>query len=258
MPRQVVIVEDTEGIRALYVALLRRWGCRIHEAGDGQSGLGLIREQRPDLVLLDIMLPALSGHDVLAVLRTNDDPQLRATPVIMTTALASRDMVAAIGALGVSGYLVKPITRDRFDREISRVLGAPGTGAAAPEIVVETFDGVPVVVLPWPPSTTFAVLGDAMKRTVETLAQAGHRRMIVDLTALHTLAPGAMRLVAEALTAARARRLRVAAVADEQTAASLQAIAETRAAYRATRDAAWTVVTGAAEEVLTSPAVQVG
>jgi CheY-like chemotaxis protein len=248
MPRQIVIVEDTEAVRGLHVTLLRRWGCRVIEAADGRTGLALIRDRRPDLVLLDIMMPGLSGHEVLQALRSDPDPQVRAVPVIMTTAVASREMVAAIGALGVSGYLVKPITRERFDREIRRVLGDPVAAEAptAPTVVVDAFGGIPVVVLPSPVSATLATLGDAMARTMTTLAQAGHSRVILDLQAMRTLAPGAPHLVAEVLSAARARRLRVAAVADDVVAAALNAIAETRATYRATRDEAWAHFTGSA------------
>jgi two-component system phosphate regulon response regulator PhoB len=246
MPKKVVIVEDREDVRGLHVALLRRWGCQVHEAADGRSGIAVIREQRPDLVLLDIMMPDLSGHDVLRLLRADPDPQLRATPVVMTTALASRELVAAIGALGVTGYLVKPFTRDRFDREIARVLGAPPapavpapSAAAVPDIVLDRFEGVPVVVLPRPTSATAGALGDAMRDAVATLARDGHRRLILDLRALRSLTPGTPHLVAEALAVARQRGLRVAAVADVAIASALNAIAETRASYHASRDAAW-------------------
>lgn len=248
MPRQVVIVEDSEPLRGLHVALLRRWGCRVFEAGDGRSGLALIRERRPDLVLLDIMMPGLSGHEVLQALRNDPDPALRETPVIMTTALASRDMVAAIGALGVSGYLVKPITRDRFDREVGRVLGerAATDAPAPPAIAVDTFGGVPVVVLPSPTPATLAVLGDAVARTLTSLAEAGHARVILDFQAIRTLAPGVAHLVAEVLSAAHARRFRITVVADDTVTSTLNAIAETRAPYYPTRDAAWAQCTGGA------------
>lgn len=248
MPKQVVIVEDNEDVRALHVAMLRRWGCLIHEAADGRAGLALIRAHHPDLVLLDVMMPDLSGHDVLQLLRADADPQLRATPVVMTTALAARELVASIGALGVSGYLVKPFTRDRFDREIARVLGhlpvaAAPAAPAAPGVVVDKYEGVPVVVLPRPTPTTVTALGEAMKRAVTNLAREGYRRIILDLQVLHTLTPGTPHLVAEVLAAARLRRLRLAVVADDTIAATLNAIAETRASYHPSRDAAWAYLT---------------
>jgi CheY-like chemotaxis protein len=124
MSKTVVVIEDTTVVRALFVQFLRRFGCRVLEAEDGRTGLALVRAERPDLVLLDISMPHMSGRDVLREIR--NDPATHDLPVIMTTAQAAKDVVTEVVAQGVSAYLVKPIGRDRFDQAVAKVLGEPG------------------------------------------------------------------------------------------------------------------------------------
>ncbi|MCW5889229.1 MAG: response regulator [bacterium] len=123
MQKKVVVVEDTEVVRALIVAYLRPYGCTVIEARNGIEGITAIREERPDLVLLDISMPEISGNDVLKLMRA--DATTRGIPVVMTTAQAAKDIVSEVVSQGVSAYLVKPITREVFDRAVGRILGPP-------------------------------------------------------------------------------------------------------------------------------------
>ncbi len=139
MPKTVIVVEDTEPVRGLFVSFLRPYGCRVLEASDGRTGLALVQRERPDLVLLDIAMPGMSGCEVLASMRR--DPVLRDVPVIMTTAHSDKAVVTEVAACGVSAYLVKPIGRDRFDHAVAKVLGPRPHGAAGPHVLIAAASG---------------------------------------------------------------------------------------------------------------------
>jgi two-component system cell cycle response regulator len=88
------------------------------------------RQHRPDLILLDVTMPVMDGRQCLAELRKDD--VCTKIPVIMLTAESGRDIVMELAKLGVTGYIVKPFQQETFDKEVSKVLGAPGAAAAKP------------------------------------------------------------------------------------------------------------------------------
>jgi putative two-component system response regulator len=105
-PPRVLIVEDDPGIRTLLQQVLRAEGCVVTVAADGEEGLARAAEWRPDLVLLDIEMPGLSGIDVCRRLKA--DPVTRLTPVLMMT--GQYETYSRIGAweTGADEYLTKP------------------------------------------------------------------------------------------------------------------------------------------------------
>jgi two-component system cell cycle response regulator DivK len=104
--RTVLYVEDNEYNRKIVRQLLSRTSYRLLEAPDGEAALALIRQDRPDLVLMDVQLPRMSGLDVTRTLRA--EPATPAIPIIVVTSFAlSGDDQRAMAA-GASGYLAKP------------------------------------------------------------------------------------------------------------------------------------------------------
>lgn len=126
--KTVLTVDDSKVVRSMVTRHLQPYGCTIVEATNGQEGVDMARTHTPDLILLDVTMPVMDGRQALAELRK--DPATRAIPVIMLTAESGRDLVVEIAKLGVSGYIVKPFQQDTFDKEVGKVLGAPG--AASP------------------------------------------------------------------------------------------------------------------------------
>jgi len=107
-PNTVLVCDDEEVLRALVRATLDDGAYRVIEAEDGDQSLELAREARPDLIVLDMMMPGRSGLDVLREVRS--DPELAATPVVMLTARARvSDRDAALTA-GADRYLAKPFS----------------------------------------------------------------------------------------------------------------------------------------------------
>lgn len=109
MARSVLIVEDDDAATDLMNRWFGRMGYDVFAASDGESGLAMAIEHRPDLIVLDALLPGLSGYDLLARLR--DDPALSLTPIILVT--ADDDRARALGA-GASDYLRKPVSEEQL------------------------------------------------------------------------------------------------------------------------------------------------
>jgi two-component system cell cycle response regulator DivK len=105
-PKTILYVEDNELNRKMVRDLLRRTSYRLIEAVDGEAGIATALERRPDLILMDVQLPKVSGLDALRTLRNT--PATAQTPIIAITSFAlSGDQQKARDA-GASAYLAKP------------------------------------------------------------------------------------------------------------------------------------------------------
>jgi CheY-like chemotaxis protein len=120
----LLYVEDNLANLSLVESILMsrpKW--RTLPALQGQLGIELAREHRPDLILLDLHLPDISGEQVLRRLRA--DPRTASIPVVVISADATRDSQTRLGAAGVDGYLTKPLDVDEFLQTLDRFL-TPG------------------------------------------------------------------------------------------------------------------------------------
>ena len=126
---RICFVDDDEAARDLIGRFLGGEGYRVLTATDGEEGLRLAREQRPDLITLDVMMPHVDGWSVLQQLK--DDPELAAIPVILLTMTDERNLGFALGA---SEYLTKPIDRDQLAEVLRKYEGGD---PSAPALVVD-------------------------------------------------------------------------------------------------------------------------
>ena len=117
---KILVIEDESDIRTVLDYNLRLAGHEVLQAERGQEGLDLAREQRPDLVLLDLMLPDVSGTEVCRILK--DDEATRATPIVMVTARGEEiDRVVGF-ELGADDYVTKPFSMRELMLRIRAVL----------------------------------------------------------------------------------------------------------------------------------------
>ena len=103
---RVLIVDDEAGIRELCRVNLALAGYDVTEAPDGYTALDKAKAERPDVIFLDVLMPGMSGWEVLSALRS--DPDTAAIPVVMLTALSSEDDQIRGWEGGVVEYLTKP------------------------------------------------------------------------------------------------------------------------------------------------------
>lgn len=106
--KRILLADDEENLRMLVHLTLEDPKFEIHEAADGFKALQMARELRPDLVLLDWMMPVMSGIDTAKALR--QDPQTTHIPIIMLTAKGQERDKETAAALGVAHYLIKPFS----------------------------------------------------------------------------------------------------------------------------------------------------
>lgn len=102
---KIMLVEDDKSLREIYGVRLLAEGYEIISAGDGEEALAMAIKEHPDLIVSDVMMPKISGFDMLDILRAT--PETKDIKVIMMTALSSEDQRARGEALGADRYLVK-------------------------------------------------------------------------------------------------------------------------------------------------------
>ena len=102
---KIMVVEDDQSLREIYSIRLTAEGYQVVSAGDGEEALALAVRERPDLILSDVMMPRISGFDMLDILRST--PETKNIKVIMMTALSSEDQRKRGEGLGADRYLVK-------------------------------------------------------------------------------------------------------------------------------------------------------
>jgi DNA-binding response OmpR family regulator len=122
MPR-ILIVEDDEDVRALIAHKLRRAGHDVSEAGDGELGLAAARAETPDLMVLDWMMPKLTGIEVCAQIRADAD--LAQPRILLLTAKSQDSDIALAMKTGADAYLIKPFRANDLLERVTALLAAP-------------------------------------------------------------------------------------------------------------------------------------
>jgi len=108
MSKRILVIEDTENNRRILNDLLTRAGFEDVEANDGEKGVAMAAERKPDLILMDIQLPIVDGYE--ATRRIKSDPALREIPIIAVTSYALSGDEAKARAAGCDGYVAKPFS----------------------------------------------------------------------------------------------------------------------------------------------------
>jgi len=124
MPPVILIAEDNEDLQSLLRHALESDGYTVYIAADGQEALDQYDALAPDLLVLDIMMPRLSGFEVLRELR-GDAARRQDVPVLVLTARSGEDDVLAGFELGVADYLIKPFVIGELRARVRALLARP-------------------------------------------------------------------------------------------------------------------------------------
>ena len=124
----ILVVDDSEDIALISARMLTQRGYAVITARDGQEALAIIARQRPSCILLDVMMPRMSGLEVLKALKA--DPGTANIPVIMVTAKTTDDDVLTGYQQGADYYITKPFTADELGYGVNLVLGHQPTQSA--------------------------------------------------------------------------------------------------------------------------------
>jgi len=133
MSQRILIVDDDKQIVRLVRAYLEQAGFQVFTAYDGGIALHIIRRERPDLVVLDLMLPDQDGWDITRTIRA--DPTLAGTPIIMLTArIEDADKIVGL-ELGADDYITKPFSPREVVARVRAVLRRAVSGPAKPRVL---------------------------------------------------------------------------------------------------------------------------
>ncbi len=120
MAQKITVVEDDKFLRELITQKLSTEGYDISEAVDGEKGLETIKKEKPDLILLDLILPGIDGFEVLA--RIKSDPDVSEIPVIILSNLGQKEDIERGLKMGAADYLIKAhFTPEEIIKKISTV-----------------------------------------------------------------------------------------------------------------------------------------
>jgi CheY-like chemotaxis protein len=127
-PKKILVADDTEMVLGLVSELLREAGFSVIVARDGLETLRQAREQHPDLIILDLLMPKLTGFDVLREIQKDD--RIRSIPILVMSGVYKEDIISFLQQLGASGFIDKETLQDNL---VFRVQSLLAPAQAAPE-----------------------------------------------------------------------------------------------------------------------------
>ena len=126
----VVVADDDEDIRSLIVIAVRKANLRLlADLPDGSSALAAVREHKPDVVLLDVNMPGLTGLEVTSAIRA--DPELASSMVFILSASVDDTAVAAGFAVGADAYMTKPFSPNTLAAQLLSLIASAASGPSA-------------------------------------------------------------------------------------------------------------------------------
>jgi CheY-like chemotaxis protein len=121
---RILVVDDESSIRYLVKKILEKEGHQVEEAEDGDEALQLLEGDRPDLILLDVMMPGTGGWEVCGKIKARDE--LKAIPLVMFTVRTSPDSMSRSRACGAEAHINKPFDKEELIRVVESLVGRGG------------------------------------------------------------------------------------------------------------------------------------
>ena len=117
---KIVIAEDETDVREMIAFMLRFAGYEVFEADNGQTACELSKTKQPDLILLDVRMPVMTGYDACRIIK--NDPETSKIPVAFVSAKGLENEIAMGYASGADDYIVKPFTIDQLLNRVNAIL----------------------------------------------------------------------------------------------------------------------------------------
>ena len=226
MSHKILTVDDSRTIRMIVKKAFQQYNCDIIEGENGMEGLALAAKEKPDLIILDITMPVMTGIEMLGKLK--EDPELKAIPVIMLTAESGKDNVMGIVKMGVRDYIVKPFKGDQLIERARPIIdlsrGSARNAAEAADQTQHRFkvDGdFLLLALPAKASRSkCAQIDSATKEKIAQMNASWANKLIVDIRAVADVSMNVIQLLISLFShCARAGIPACLVAADAQTSA---------------------------------------
>ncbi|MBI9087536.1 MAG: response regulator [Desulfobacterales bacterium] len=230
MTLKILTVDDSKTIRMIVKKAFKPYDCELYEAENGQQGLEVAGREKPDLIILDITMPVMTGVEMLEKLMEN--PDLKGIPVIMLTAESGKDNVMQIVKMGVKNYMVKPFKGEQLIERTQKIVdikpleGKPSTDPSSKYFLM---DG-DICILSLPSKITRPVsvevetyLGAQLKK----LNTEGLNKFILDLSSVSETNMNLIKLVVTVIEKSQNAKVHTRVVGQDGLAAELKEFAET-------------------------------
>ena len=231
MALKVLTVDDSKTIRMIVKKAFKDYDCDMLEAENGVEGLATAAKEKPDLIVLDITMPVMSGIEMLAKLKEEAD--LKNIPVIMLTAESGKDNVMQIVKMGVKDYMVKPFKgQDLIDRveKIMKLPPKPDEVDAQAKVnkYFTQLEDVAVLALPAKVTRPVTVEVDTdLRAKLKEMAEAKMNKLILDLCKVAETNVLLIKLIISTLQRCQAAQVAIRVVASAKQGEELKSFQET-------------------------------
>ncbi len=187
MTLKVLTVDDSRTIRRIVGRAFKPYDCEVHEAENGVEGLALACKIIPDLIILDITMPVMTGNEMLE--RVKQEDSIKDVPVIMLTAESGKENVTNILKMGVRDYMVKPFKDVQLIERVEKIFKLdPAESKKAQEDAGKQYfkEDPDVCIIELPANVDRQILldiGNQMKIKPAELKQSGKNSIVLNLTA---------------------------------------------------------------------------
>jgi len=230
MPLKVLTVDDSKTIRMIVKKAFKPYNCELVEAENGQIGLDTAAHEKPDLIVLDITMPVMTGIEMLERLKKDDE--LKAIPVIMLTAESGKDNVMQIVKMGVQNYIVKPFKGEQLIERVQSVLkleeksGKDTAGAAEKYFKIKDS----ITILRLPPKITRPIgveVEGLIGNRLKDMKADGLSKFILDLTGVKETNMSLIKLIIQVIEKCGAAKVHTRVAGTAALKEELQEFAET-------------------------------
>ena len=230
MAVKVLTVDDSKTIRMIVKKAFKPFECDLFEAENGQQGLEVARNERPDLIVLDITMPVMNGTEMLGKLKK--DPDLKDTPVIMLTAESGKENVLEIVKMGVSDYMVKPFKGEQLIERATKILTLESRKAAEAEDTSRRYfsiDGdIQILTLPQKVDRPVSVeIEGYLKNKVEAMVSSGIQKLILNLQRVTGTNVSLIKLIITIIQGCQNANIRIRVVGNASLREELKAVSYT-------------------------------
>jgi len=184
MALKVLAVDDSKTIRMIVKKAFKNYDCEVIEAENGKEGLETASKEKPDLIILDITMPVMTGPEMLEELKK--DPGLMEIPVIMLTAESGKENVVQILKMGVKDYMVKPFKGEQLIERVTKVVTLESKQKEVEDTsnkYFSTVEDVQILALPQKLDRPVSVdIERHFRSKVEAMVNSGVKKFILDMS----------------------------------------------------------------------------
>jgi DNA-binding response OmpR family regulator len=233
MIHKVLTVDDSRTIRMIVKKAFQQYNCDIVEAENGMEGLALATKEKPDLIILDITMPVMTGIEMLGKLK--EIPELKDIPVIMLTAESGKDNVMNIVKMGVRDYIVKPFKGDQLIERARHIIdlsqraeSGAAEAAGQPQQWFKADGDFLLLTLPAKVNRAkCAQIDSATKEKVAQMNSAWANKLIIDISSVADVNMNVIQLLISLFNHCTRTKIPTCVVAGDAQTAALKGFRET-------------------------------